>query len=92
MVYIPPNRCISLTCLLCEEEESCNDLFFNCVVARLMWERTLEVLGLDIGQSFESVGARCLSKERFTAVNIIRSAALWGVWKLMNDLCFQNAA
>ncbi|KAF8727861.1 hypothetical protein HU200_018427 [Digitaria exilis] len=26
------------------------------------------------------------------AINIISSAALWSLWKLRNNLCFQNAA
>lgn len=77
------------TCLFCDEKESCNHLFFECTVAKCMWEHISLVVG-ELGASFESIGSKWLSNKKFVAVNIISSAALWGLWKLRNEICFQN--
>ena len=79
------------TCLFCTEHESVYHLFFTCAVARQMWvvlSRTCEV---QLGDSFESIGRFWLSNKRNGVVNIITSAAIWCLWKLRNDLCFQRS-
>jgi hypothetical protein len=78
------------TCPFCGELESSLHLFFECVVARQMWGRISSVVGRVIGSSFESIGICWLSNKKFLNINIISSAALWALWKLRNDLCFQN--
>jgi hypothetical protein len=40
-------------CLLCEEKESIEHLFYSCVVAKLAWELVSEVVGFSIGTNFE---------------------------------------
>ncbi|RCV44782.1 hypothetical protein SETIT_9G402200v2 [Setaria italica] len=77
--------------MFCIENETSQHLFFDCVVAKVMWGRISQALGLDIGVSFESIGSCWLiSNKRFTAVNVFSSAALWGIWKLRTDFCFQK--
>ncbi|KAJ1297634.1 hypothetical protein BS78_01G392000 [Paspalum vaginatum] len=51
-----------------------------------------EVLGIEVGKDFESVRSLWLSNKRFLVHNIVCSAALWGVWKLRNVLCFQHGS
>jgi hypothetical protein len=80
------------TCLFCEETETSQHLFFNCAVAKEMWRRISVVLHREVGGSFESIGACWLSNKRFLSINVITSAALWALWKLRNELCFQNIA
>jgi len=41
-----------------------------------------------IGDNFTSIGTMWLSNKRFLVHNMIISAALWGMWKLRNELCF----
>jgi hypothetical protein len=77
-------------CLFCDELESCQHLFFDCVVAKEMWNRISVLVGRELGSSFETIGSCWLSNKKFVAINILSSAALWAVWKLRNDLCFQN--
>lgn len=67
-------------------------LFFDCVVAKQTWCLISEVVGVDLGDSFESIGTCWLSNKRHLVTNIVSSATLWSIWKLRNDLCFQNGA
>ena len=54
-----------------------------------MWKVLSEALGFEVGKDFVSVGRMWLSNKKFLVHNIVCSAALWGVWKLRNILCFQ---
>jgi hypothetical protein len=80
------------TCLFCGEAETANHLFFMCVVAEQMWIRISEVVRRGVGVSFESIGLCWLSEKKFMTINVITSAALWALWKLRNEMCFQNRA
>lgn len=51
------------TCLFCCEHESVNHLFFECVVAKQIWLHISEVLNIECGSSFSSVGGLWLSKK-----------------------------
>jgi hypothetical protein len=78
------------TRLFCSENESANHLFFECVVARQMWAFISEANSTECGASYELMANFWLSNKRFCVLNIFTSAALWGLWKLRNHLCFQN--
>jgi hypothetical protein len=77
-------------CMFCDEDESVMHLFFNCMVARQMWVYISLVLDVHCGNDFESIAKMWLSRKKFVVANILTSAALWGLRKLRNFLCFQN--
>jgi hypothetical protein len=44
-------------CCFCNENESVSHLFFECVVAKVLWKYVSEFLGFDIGQDYMSVAS-----------------------------------
>lgn len=72
----------------CKEPESINHLFFDCVVARQLWKFMSEALDKEVGLDFVSLGNMWLTNMMFIVENMFCSAALWGLWKLRNCLCF----
>ena len=70
--------------------ENAQNLLFECVVAKSMWDAISETCNRDIGHNFENVGSCWLSNKKFLVVNMFSSAALWELWKLRNDFCFQD--
>uniref|UniRef100_A0A0A9GAM3 Reverse transcriptase zinc-binding domain-containing protein n=1 Tax=Arundo donax TaxID=35708 RepID=A0A0A9GAM3_ARUDO len=77
------------TCLFCCELEIVNHLFFDCVVSCQVRKTISELLGFDVGYCYEQIAGKWLPQKKFGLINIISSAALWSIWKLRNDLCFQ---
>jgi hypothetical protein len=49
-----------------------------------------ELVGFEIGSSYELVAKCWLCNKRFGVVNMISSIVCWGLWKLRNELCFQD--
>lgn len=47
-------------CVFCGEKESIHRLFFDCVVAKWLWEMTTSVMSSSIGMSYENVATFCL--------------------------------
>lgn len=63
-------------CLFCDELESSQHIFFDCVVAKKMWGIISDIVGRDMGTSFQNIDVCWLSNRKFSGVNIISSAAL----------------
>ena len=78
------------TCLLCSEKESILHLFFDCCVASLIWEFISEVVGVELGQNFESVARFWVANKRHKVTNIVSTATLWSIWNFRNEICFQG--
>jgi hypothetical protein len=76
------------TCLLYAEKESINHLFFNCCIAKLIWESISELLNFGLGQYFELVARFWLANKRYEVTNTDSSAVLWSIGKFRNELCF----
>lgn len=80
------------TCLFCCELESVNHLFFDCVVAKQLWSVMSDIFGRSLGSDFLSIGQLWISNNKFLDCNMFSAAALWGLWKLRNKICFQGIA
>lgn len=72
------------TCLFCNDKETVQHLFFDRVVAQLLWDFISQALNLNL-KTFNDIGSKWLSNKNFAAVNIISSAILWCLWKLRNE-------
>jgi hypothetical protein len=71
-------------------EESVTHLFFECVVARVMWVIIGEFLGYEIGSNYISVASKWLQKEKMYGTNIISIVVLRSIWLTRNDLVFNK--
>jgi len=80
------------TCLLCNEMESVTHLFFECCVAKLVWSSISDLLGVNLGESFESVAHLWLANKRHELTNVFSLSVIWPIWKLRNEICFQGIA
>lgn len=68
-------------CLFCTEEKSVHHVFFECVVAKQFWAIISDAVG---------IGTYWLSNKKHTVLNMVSSAVLWSIYKLRNDIYFQN--
>lgn len=59
-------------------------------IAKQCWCLLSEILGVQVGVSIADIGTFWLSPKKFMTVNIVTSAAIWSIWKLRNELCFQK--
>jgi hypothetical protein len=57
-------------CVFCCELESVKHLFFDCCVGQSLWVQLSEILGLEVGNDFESLAKMWLSEKRFSVVNV----------------------
>jgi hypothetical protein len=64
------------TCVFCCELETVKHLFFECCVAQALWLELSEVLGLEVGNDFESLAKMWLSEKCFNMANVCTSAAM----------------
>lgn len=81
-----------LTCLFCGEPESCSHLFFECVVAREMWRNISIPSNSGIPSDILDIANLWISNKTHVVQNIVRTAALWCVWKCRNDMCFNRVS
>jgi hypothetical protein len=78
------------TCLMCNEMESVTHLFFECCVAKIAWSTVSGLLGVSLGENFESVARLWLANKRHELTNVNSSSVIWSIWKLRNEICFQG--
>jgi hypothetical protein len=75
------------TCLLCSEDETVNDLFFDCMVVRQAWETISEVVGFPISLDYVFVARCCLCNKKYGVVNMLPSKVCRSLWKVRNLIC-----
>jgi hypothetical protein len=79
-----------MRCVFCDEPESVAHLFFDCCVARTIWECVAEVCEKTVGADFELVAKLWLHNKKFKALNVCTTATLWAIWKLRDEFIFQG--
>lgn len=79
------------SCLFCSEKETCQHLFFDCVVAKQCWHMFSVLLGSIVGFDIANIGKFWLSNKKYVLLNMVTSAVLWSIWKLRNEICFQRS-
>ena len=78
-----------LECSFCKDIESVHHLFFECIVARLLWRDVLDIFKIEI-VDYESVASKWLCNKRFFQLNFVTSAILWSIWNCRNSLTFNR--
>jgi hypothetical protein len=61
------------TCLFCTEKESIHHLFFNCVVARRIWELVSQGISVQVSSDFESMTKLWLCNKKIGVLNVVSS-------------------
>lgn len=78
-----------LECVQCTEIESVYHLFFECIVARLVWIEVEELFHITV-HNFEYVAKWWLCEKRCLHLNVIIFVVLWGLWNFRNYLVFNR--
>jgi hypothetical protein len=74
------------TCLFCSSLETVHHTFFECCVAKMLWETVAEVTGLPVISDFTSLSKWWLHGKKMGNLNVVTTAALWTIWKTQNNL------
>jgi hypothetical protein len=67
------------TCLFCREVETVTHLFYECCIARHLWETISEVMGVQIGPDFESMAKFWPRDKKFAQLNSCTTFILWTI-------------
>ncbi|PNT70772.1 hypothetical protein BRADI_2g17525v3 [Brachypodium distachyon] len=78
-------------CVFCSENETVQHLFFDCVVAKIIWHSVSLHFNKQLGADLESIARLWLSHKKHGALNSICAVALWCIWKFRNSFIFDNA-
>lgn len=82
---------LDLSCLFCSETESCDHLFFECVVASVVWHELHRLIGLPVFPvNYENIAGLWLCDVKHEFTNVVSAAIMWILWKKRNDLCFNH--
>ncbi len=80
-------------CQFCDKEESIQHLFFDCSVAKLVWNAMLCALNITSASDINHLLGSWLSnfdKHSKQLVMVGVAAVLWAIWKLRNKACFDK--
>ena len=79
-----------VTCVFCSDCESFHHLFYDCIVARNLWQKICEITKVSEVNNMLSVSRWWISDKNHKFLNIIHTAALWSLWRMRNDICFNR--
>jgi hypothetical protein len=80
----------SVQCNFYNGEETVKHLFFDCVVARAVWDMIRGMISCDVGSDYLSVASKWINKNKCYEVNIFPSAVLRGIWLTRNKMVFDK--
>jgi hypothetical protein len=81
-----------LTCVFCNEVETCQHLFFECVVASNIWKEIGSVLDLKFKISnLSDITSLWNERKKNTLFNMIFAAILRTIWITRNDQVFNRS-
>ena len=70
---------------------SCHHLFYDRIVARNLWQKICEITKVSEVNNMLSVSRWWISDKNHKIRNIVQKAALWSLWRMRNDICFNIA-
>jgi hypothetical protein len=77
-------------CILCSKTEYINHLFFDCIIAREIWQIISKFLSVSLGTDYMSIARFWLSNKKNAVLNSFCLATLWCIWKFKNDTIFNG--
>jgi hypothetical protein len=81
-----------LTCVFCNELETCQHLFFDCVVASKIWRDIVVALGLNFKISImHDISSLWNDFKKNNNINMIFAAMLRTIWITRNDFVFNRS-
>ncbi|PNT74479.1 hypothetical protein BRADI_1g15345v3 [Brachypodium distachyon] len=78
--------------MFCSEPETIQHLFFDCLVATLIWEFMSLLLGKNLGSSLEQIAHFWVGNRKNEVLNMATAAVLWSLWKCRNNIFFRSSA
>ncbi|PNT70229.1 hypothetical protein BRADI_2g08172v3 [Brachypodium distachyon] len=78
------------SCVFCAENKTVQHLFFECVVAKIIWQTVSLHFNKQLGACLESIARLWISHKKHGALNSICAAILWCIWKFRNSFIFDN--
>jgi hypothetical protein len=61
---VVPVHTPDVPCMFCNEHETAKHLFFECVVAKCIWDTVSSILNKPIGDDFESIARWWISEDK----------------------------
>jgi hypothetical protein len=81
-----------LTCLFCNELETCDHLFFECAVATAIWSEIRRILKIHNAViNFDVIAGLWKNNKQNALANVVSAAVLWSIWLTRNDMCFNRS-
>ena len=79
-----------MSCVFCSEPETIQHLFFDCIVARHVWDLVPDSFNVIAPDSFVLLASFWKKRKSCEALNIVTVATLWSLWRFRNDFVFQG--
>ena len=76
-------------CRFCDEIETINHLFFQCVVAKKIWACFEQFISIHVG-SYTDMATKWLDSKKFCTANNLSAGVCWGLWLARNNMVFRD--